>query len=174
MKKNWYAVYTKSHCEKKVTAFLSKKKIENYCPLNKIVNVCSNNKKINYEPLFPSFVFVYATDAEISVISENDLIINFVYWLGKRAIIRDAEIENIQYFTQQYSNISIEKTVVNTKGFVRIITDPTVNWSDNILSSKKTNFKLLLPSLGYIMTAEIEKPIGEVFNYGFEKSKMVF
>ena len=31
MKKNWYAVYTKAQCEKKVAALLTKKKIENYC-----------------------------------------------------------------------------------------------------------------------------------------------
>ncbi len=33
MQKNWYIIYTKPKCEKKVAAFLTKKKIENFLPL---------------------------------------------------------------------------------------------------------------------------------------------
>ena len=45
MKKNWYAVYTKSRCEKKVSASLTKKKIENYCPLNRVGSPIGGQKE---------------------------------------------------------------------------------------------------------------------------------
>ncbi|KAA9039498.1 hypothetical protein FW778_11815 [Ginsengibacter hankyongi] len=34
MQKNWYAVYTKPHCEKKVSLLLVKRGIENFYPVN--------------------------------------------------------------------------------------------------------------------------------------------
>ena len=96
MNKNWYAVYTKAQCEKKVAALLTKKKIENYCPVNRrILNTQNNRKKIVHEPLFTFFVFVYITPAEMSFVRQTSDVINFVYWLGKPAIIKSAEIEKI-------------------------------------------------------------------------------
>ena len=69
MKKNWYAVHTKPHCEKKVAALLSKRKIENYYPVNKIViSSTSNKKKYVYEPLLSCFVFVHITEKEIDTV----------------------------------------------------------------------------------------------------------
>ena len=34
MQKNWYIIYTKPKCEKKVASLLSKKKIENFLPVH--------------------------------------------------------------------------------------------------------------------------------------------
>lgn len=174
MKKNWYVVYTKSHCEKKVAALLTRKKIENYCPLNRIVNTKGNKQKTLIEPLFPSFVFVYVSENEMPFIRQISSVINFIYWLGTPATIKDTEIEHIQYFTNQSFNINLEKTTVNPNGVVKIISEPNIDINSNsILISVKSNFKLSLPSLGYTMVAEIEKSISDVFNYGFERSKVL-
>ena len=70
MKKNWYAVYTKSRCEKKVSALLTKKKIENYCPLNRLLKQSPDRKKIVQEPLFTSYVFVHITEMEMAAIRQ--------------------------------------------------------------------------------------------------------
>ena len=80
MKKKWYVVYTKSHCEKKVAALLTKKKIENYCPLNRMAGSKGNSKKWVYEPLFASFVFVHITDEQISYVKQVNSVVNFIYW----------------------------------------------------------------------------------------------
>ena len=172
MKKNWYAVYTKSRCEIKVAALLTKKKIENYCPLNRIVINRGNRNKIVYEALFPSFVFVYAFDSEMQAISQTGSVVNFVFWLGKPVIIKETEIENIKHFTNQYCNIKLEKAIVNSNN-VRIINDPLIDINSNIISGKYLNFRILLPSLGYTMIADGEKSTEAVFNYGFERNKMV-
>ncbi len=58
MQKNWYIVYTKSKCEKKVSALFSKRKIENYCPLNCKQTITFRKHKTFYEPLFDAYVFV--------------------------------------------------------------------------------------------------------------------
>ncbi|MEO7049924.1 MAG: transcription termination/antitermination NusG family protein, partial [Ferruginibacter sp.] len=92
MKKTWYAVYTKSRCEKKVASLLAKKKVEHYCPLNRVVKQWSDRRKLVFEPLFTSYVFVKATDAEMATIRQTNDVINFVYWLGRPAVIKDTEI----------------------------------------------------------------------------------
>lgn len=175
MKKKWCVIYTKSNCEKKAIASLNKKKIENYCPLNRILNSKGNKKGIISEPLFPTFVFVYVSEAEMPVIRQIGCVLNFIYWLHTPAIIKDEEIEHIQYFTNQSFNINLEKTTVNPNGIVKIISDPQIDINRNsILLSAKLNFKLILPSLGYIMVAEMENSsIDDVFNYGFQRRKMV-
>ena len=97
MEKNWYVLYTKSGCEKKVSALLSKRKIVNYCPYNKIVRHLIDRDKIIKEPLFVSNVFVKASEIDIYKIKKSSQdIINFVYWIGKPAVVQDEEIENIK------------------------------------------------------------------------------
>lgn len=171
MKKNWYAVYTKSNCEIKVAALLTKKKIENYCPLNRILISQANKNKMVYEPLFPSFVFVFALDIEMNAVRQVGSVINFVFWLGKPVVIKETEIENIKHFTNEYCNIKLEKTIVNGNN-VRIINDPLIDINSNMISVRHSNFQMLLPSLGFTMIAEIEKSTEEIFNYGFAKNKM--
>ena len=175
MKKNWYAVYTKQHCELKVANLLKRKKIENYCPLNRTLNCKGNTKRWVYEPLFTSFVFVYITDVEISKIKQINSVVSFIYWLDKPAIISDEEIENIKDITREYSNIHLQKISVNPNGVASFFSEPLfdINPSSTLISVKNSNFKLLLPSIGYVMTTEIEKSTIDVFNYGFERTKLV-
>jgi transcription antitermination factor NusG len=174
MKKNWYVVYTKSHCEVKVAALLTKKKIENYCPLNQIISSHGNKKKIVQEALFPSFVFVKATDMEMPLIRQTGSVVDFVYWLGSPVIIKVAEIESMRSFTSQYYNIKLEKANVNINGNVRVIGEPHLDSrNSSAVSLRDSNYRISLPSLGYIMIAETEKLALSEFNYGFERSKMV-
>lgn len=174
MKKKWYVIFTKPNCEKKVTTLLIRKGIENYCPLNRIINKTWNKKRILSEPLFPSFVFVYISDGEIPIVKQIGSVVNFIYWLGTPAVLKEAEIEHIQHFTNQSFNIKIEKTNVNPNEIVRIINETSIDINNNsILISEKLNFKLLLPSLGYVIISEMEKSTNEEFHYGFGRSRML-
>ena len=154
---HWYAVYTKPRWEKKVSDLLTRKKIENYCPLNKVQRQWSDRKKIIKEPLFKSYVFVHiAGDGQLPV-RETDGIMNFVYWLGKPAVIRDEEIDVIKRFMNEYQNVQLEKAVVNLNEKVRVISGPLMMQEGNVLEIKHKTVKVLLPSLGYTLVAEIEK-----------------
>lgn len=157
MKKKWFVVYTKSRCEKKIAALLEKKGITNYCPLNRVQKQWADRKKIVYEPLFPSYVFVGAVEEELYAIKQlsND-IVNFVYWLGKPATIKDEEIESIKRFLQNYTNVTLEKSKVRIGDLVRIINGPLMNLEGNITAIANRKVKLSLPSLGYIMIAEVK------------------
>jgi len=173
MNRNWYAVYTKPQSEKKVAALLTRKKIENLCPLNRITIGSGNRRKMLYEPLFPTFVFVYISETEMQEVKKTGDVINFVYWLGKPAVIKPAEVENAAHFANLYYNIKLEKTAVNAGGMIRISNDPSLNINEGIMSVKTTRIKLTLPSIGFAMIAETEKAGADFFQYGMESSKLL-
>lgn len=153
----WYAVYTKPRWEKKVADLLTRKNIENYCPLNKVQRQWSDRKKIVMEPLFQSYVFVKISGDMQSLVRDTSGILNFVYWLRKPAVIRDEEIEVIKRFMNEYQNVQLEKAEVNLNDRVRIIGGPLMMREGNVLEVKNKTVKVLLPSLGYALVAEIEK-----------------
>lgn len=172
MNRNWYAVYTKSRCEKRVSALLTKKKIENYCPLNHL-GQSEDRKKQALEPLFPSYVFVNITEMEMAAIRQTSDVVNFVYWLGRPAVIKNVEIESIQHFVSEHSNVVLEKTPVNVSDMVRIVSGPSMEFEGNVVSIKNNKVKVTLPSLGYMMTADVQKSNVELLDYSYKLRNMV-
>lgn len=154
---HWYAVYTKPRWEKKVAAILTSRNIENYCPLNKVQRQWSDRKKTIEEPLFKSYVFVNVEEKEHSEVKRVDGILNFVSWLNKPALIRDEEIETIKLFLSDHRNVHLEKADVNLNDRVRILSGPLMTREGNVLEIKHKTVKVLLPSLGFTLVAEISK-----------------
>ena len=170
---HWYAVYTKPRWEKKVAENLAKNSFESYCPLNRVLRQWHDRKKFVSEPLFSSYVFVRTEEIRHSELSRVSGIVNLVYWLRKPAVIREEEIEAIKKFTDQYSNVQLEKTSVNLDDRVRVIKGPLITQEGNVIAVKSRTVKIALPSLGYIMVAEVEKqnieiitPSGAAIAYG--------
>jgi transcription antitermination factor NusG len=162
MNMHWYAVYTKPRWEKKVAENLVKNSFESYCPLNRVLRQWHDRKKFVSEPLFSSYVFVKTEEVRHSELSRVSGIVNLVYWLRKPAVIREEEIEAIKTFTDQYSNVQLEKTSVNLDDRVRVIKGPLITQEGNVIAVKSRTVKIALPSLGYIMVAEVEKQNIEV------------
>jgi len=106
IKKIWYAVYTKPRWEKKVAAMLLEKGIENYCPVNKVTRQWSDRKKVVMEPVFKGYVFVKLEDNKKWQVKDVNGILNFVYWLGKPAVIRDEEIDTIRKFLNEFKRLT--------------------------------------------------------------------
>lgn len=157
VEEKWYALYTRRNWEKKVAETLTNKKIENYCPLNKVVRQWSDRKKIILEPLFTSYVFVRTTEKMHSEIRELNGVLNFVYWLHKPAIIRNEEIICIKDFLNDFSNVQLQQTVVGVNDTVKITSGALADYEGKVISLKSKTIKIILPSLGYMLVAEVEK-----------------
>lgn len=155
--KKWYAVYTRPRWEKKVADLLTKKRVENYCPLNRVERQWADRKKIVFEPLFTSYVFVFASPEEHLAIKQTDGILNFVYWLGQPAIIKNDEIDAVKQFLADYSNVQLEKVAVNVSDHVKITSGPLMSREGNVIEVKSRTVRVMLPSLGYAMVAEVDK-----------------
>jgi transcription antitermination factor NusG len=156
MQKNWYAVYTKPSCEKKVASLFTKRKIENYCPLNSRQIKSFRRSKILQEPLFKSYVFVYITMAEIALLKQTDGVISMLYWMGEPAVIKEDEIGAIKEFINDHRNIELERTQVNVHEVARVVDGPSYSMEGNVVAVKNKTLKVSLPSLGCIMIAKME------------------
>ena len=77
-------------------------------------------------------------------------------WIISISVIRDVEIEMIQRFLNEHQNVKLEKTAVNVNDIVRIVGGPFMDQEGKVLEVKNKTVKLVLPSLGYMMSAELE------------------
>jgi transcription antitermination factor NusG len=109
----WHVVYTKPRSEKKVYERLVEKGFESYCPVQKIRKQWTDRVKTIDVPLFTSYVFVKANQQQkIEDVRYVPGIVNFVYWLGKPAIIREKDLNAIKSFVED-NGIDAESIVVN-------------------------------------------------------------
>ena len=153
---NWYALYTKQRWEKKVADLLSVKNIENYCPVNKVYRQWSDRKKMVTVPLFTCYVFVKIDEKRQLSARSTAGVINFVYWLKKPAIIPDEEIALIRKFLNDYENVQLEKIPVQSNDIVRITNGVLMGQEGMVLSTSNKVVKVILPSLGFMMMAEVK------------------
>lgn len=156
MEYQWHAVYTKSRWERKVADQLTKLNIHNYCPLQKVERQWSDRKKTVEEPIFTSYVFVKITNKDFSRIRQVLGLVNFVYWLGRPAVIPEKEIQTIQSFLDSYQNVRLEPVQLHVEDTVQIVNGPLADKKGNVLSVGKKSVRVLLPSLGFFMTTEVE------------------
>jgi transcription antitermination factor NusG len=170
METKWHAVYTKPRWEKKVDEILGKKNIESYCPLNKVQRQWSDRKKIVQEPLFASYVFVHVEEKVLPELKKVDGILNLVYWLGKPAVIRDHEIDVIRRFLNEHMNVHLEKALVNLNDQVRITSGPLMELEGQVIAVRNKTVKIILPSLGYQMVAEVSADNLEVIRSAYEEN----
>lgn len=168
MQKNWYIVYTKPKCERKVASTFTKRKIENFLPVNTKQIRSFRKNKIQQEPLFDSYVFANLTEEDVNKIKVMDGVVNIVYWKGKPAIIQEDEIEAMKEFVTDHQNIKLEKSRINLNDIARVIDGPKYLMEGNILTVKNTTVKVNLPSIGFTMIAEIasENGIGREIPFG--------
>ncbi|WP_026770582.1 UpxY family transcription antiterminator [Asinibacterium sp. OR53] len=154
--KKWFALYTKPRWEKKIDALLLKKGIESWCPLQKVERQWSDRKKVIEDPLFKSYVFVRIADTERTKVLATDGILNFVYYLGRPAVIRDEEVATIKkYLAEKDASIS----VLSEQGFmdemkIKVNYGVFMGNEGTVIRGGKKKVFVKLQSLGQVMVVE--------------------
>jgi len=156
-KKNWYAIYTKPRWEKKTYNLLLEKGVESYCPLNKVKKKWSDRIKLVEEPSFKSYVFVKLSEDEKTSVRYINGVVNFVYWLGKPAIIRNREIERIRQFLNEYTNVTVEPIELQPGTKVIIKAGVMMDKEAKVVKDRRTYVEVEIESLGCKLKALIQK-----------------
>lgn len=151
------AVYTRPRWEKKVNQLLKEKGVESYCPLNKVRRKWSDRVKIVEEPLFKSYVFVKVNDEDRATVRMTTGAINFVYWQGKPAVIKEKEIAAIKKFLDEYENVEAKPVDLKVNQRVRITTGTLMDQEGMVLDLHRKTVKVAIDSLGYILVAYIDR-----------------
>jgi transcription antitermination factor NusG len=153
----WYAIYTRPRWEKKVHQLLVQKGVESYCPLNKVRRKWSDRVKLVEEPLFKSYLFVKVEEEQRTSVRMTDGVVNFVYWDGKPAIIKEKEIEAIRKFLNEHENVEVIKFDIKEDQKVLITAGPFMNLEGKVVEVKNKVARIVIESLGYILLADIDK-----------------
>lgn len=112
---NWYVLHTKPRNEKKVEQQLLSMGINAYCPKRTEIKFWSDRKKKIEVPLLTSMVLVELNDNDINQVFKAPGVIRYMFWLGKRAIVKQSEVEVLKkYLNSDYNftNIQISKIKV--------------------------------------------------------------
>lgn len=97
----WFVVRTSSLAEKKVNERLVAHGFETYLPLLSVWRIWSDRKKKIDKPLISSVVFVRTTEVELRRIYLISGVVSILTYLGKPAIVREHEIQNMRILLQQ-------------------------------------------------------------------------
>lgn len=155
--KYWHAIYTKPRWEKKVYGLLQEMGFEAYCPLNKVRRQWKDRLKWIDEPLFKSYLFVKVRDEELSRVRLVAGIVNFVYWLGKPAVVRDREIDTIRKFLNDYQEIQVIPLNVEANAKVKIRQGIFMDKDAVVKKVLKNKVQVIIQSIGFSLVATVDK-----------------
>ena len=157
MSKKWFALYTKPRWEKKVNSLLNDKGVECYCPLNRVKRKWTDRIKTIEEPLFKSYVFVKVDDTERTKVRLTNGVINFVYWNGKPAIVKEKEIQTIKRFLDEHEAVQVRPMELIPNQTVLITSGAFMDQQAVVLDANKREVKVAILSLGQELIATIDK-----------------
>lgn len=155
--KKWYVVYTRPRWEKKVSGILMSRGIEYYCPLNKVMKQWSDRKKIVLEPLFKGYVFVKIPESLKWEIKSVEGVLNYVYWLGKPAIVKEQEIDTIRKFLQEFRDVEVVEKQLTVNSRVMIKQGVLMNFQGIIIEVSGNKAKVNIESMGLQLSAVFDK-----------------
>lgn len=153
----WFVVYTKPRWEKKVAKTLTEKGIENYCPLNKVLRKWSDRNKVVLEPLFKGYVFVKISDSSKWDIKKVNGILNYVYWLGKPAKVKEKEIDTIRMFLREFNEVEVVEKNLNPEANVVIRQGVMMNYHGVVIEVQGSKARVKIESMGVQLIAVFDK-----------------
>jgi transcription antitermination factor NusG len=154
----WFAVKTRSKCEKAVAALLGKKQIVAYVPLVLTIRRYTRKVKKVEKPLIGCYVFVHIKkDAYVPVL-ETENVLDFVRFSRNPVAIPDEEIRILRRIVLE-SDIELEAlsgTVLPGDPII-VSAGPLTGLAGKVVKADgKRKFQVELESLGYALLITID------------------
>jgi transcriptional antiterminator RfaH len=160
--KQWRALCTKSKSEKKVSERLLRAGFDVFLPLKMEMRQWSDRKKKVQVPLIPSHVFIHATDRELNTILATPGVVTVLKYLGRPALIRSYEIENLKIISALETEISVHRNRNLKKGSpVRVVKGPFQGVTA-IVVMEKGKHRVLVELTALNQACELTIPIGHL------------
>lgn len=145
--------------KKKVAKELEENGIECYCPTITEVRQWSDRKKKVTSPLFKSYVFVRLPEKERAKVFDVPGVVQYIFWLGKPAIIRDVEIETIQRWLDDDRVEGVEIDHL-TPGDRIVISSGSFKGQEAIIDKVgKKRLRLVLKSLDCVVSVKVTEAL---------------
>lgn len=118
--KAWFAVYTNSRAEKRVSDRIAEMGIETFLPLQKTLRQWSDRKKLIEKPLISSYVFVKIIPREYFTVRKIDGVVKFIMLQGKPVPIPEAQITNLRILCGSDAEVEISTNVYEKGDLVEV------------------------------------------------------
>lgn len=145
--KQWLVLYTKPRNEKKVAERLANKGFEIYCPLIKTLRQWSDRKKKVEIPMFTSYVFINVDEKQRQEALHDPGAMNYVYWLGKPAVVRNSEIEAFRNIVEKGEEVVVEGARMEKGEFIEIQEGPFKGMTGVVDKTNAQSFTLYIEQL---------------------------
>ena len=159
-KSKWHVLYTKPRHEIKALERLAQNGFEIYCPMKTTLKQWSDRKKKVSEPLLPSYIFIKTTEKDRATPLKDPSVLNYIFWLGKPAIVRDKEIdtlkgiinkEKVQEF--EIRKLKIGREIVIKKGLIKSENAVVKSVSNNHVTAelKELGMRIVLKKTDFLL-----------------------
>ena len=144
---NWFVIHTKPRFEKKVEERLLSFGIEAYCPTRKEIRLWSGRKKKVDVPVLPSMVLVKLDNKKVNDVFNINGVVRYMFWLGKRAIVRQQEVDVLKNYLKGETIINQEIKKFKSGDRINI---PGFNDENGVVEKTSNNTVwVFLENLGY-------------------------
>ena len=145
---NWYVLHTKPRNEKKVEEKLLSMGINAYCPTRSEIRFWSDRKKRIQVPVLPSMVLVNIDAKDMNSVFESSGVIRYMFWLGKKAIVRQNEVDILKKYLKGDYNL-INSKLSNIKVGDNFSLSSFNNEKGIVNRISNNNIWIYLKSIGY-------------------------
>ena len=145
---SWYVLHTKPRSERKVEEKLLSMGINAYCPTRYEIRLWSDRKKRIDKPVLPSMVLVNIDKKDINKVFESSAVIRYMFWLGKRAVVRQSEVDILKKYLKGDYNL-INSKISNIKVGDNFSLSSFNNERGIVNRISNNNIWIYLKSIGY-------------------------
>ena len=155
----WFAIHTRSKCEKLVVNLLGKKQIEAYVPLVRTVRKYTRKIKKIEKPLISCYVFVRIVKADYITVLETANVAAFVRFSRTLIAIPEEEINTLRRIVLE-SDIELEAIPGSLAPGdpVTISAGPLTGLNGSVVKPEgKRKFQVSLDRMGYTLLITIDE-----------------
>jgi transcriptional antiterminator RfaH len=157
----WFVLYTKARCEKKVAEGLKQKGLEVYCPMLKTKRRWSDRLKTVEEPLLRSYCFVRLEERDRHLVFSVQHVVRYLFWLGKPAVVRDEEIEALQLLLNGHDHELLLIRNLDIKDRIRIKSGPMNDLEGEITQKRGKVLQVYIEALQLVVSVDSRKSLLE-------------
>tara|TARA_Y100000739_G_C20160014_1_gene262844 strand:+ start:26 stop:487 length:462 start_codon:yes stop_codon:yes gene_type:complete len=151
---NWYVLHTKPRSEKKAEEQLLSLGINAYCPTRTELKVWSDRKKKIDMPVLPSMILVNIEEKDINKVFESTAVVRYMFWLGKRAKVRQFEVDILKKYLD--AGISVSNNNLSNINVGDKFGLPSFNNENGIVKKiSNNNIWIYLKSFGHIVKLKL-------------------
>lgn len=151
----WYVLHTKPRNEKKVATHLEAMGITAYCPLRTEVRQWSDRKKQVSVPMLPSMVLVQLQEKDRAVVFQVPGAVRYLHWLGKPALVTQAEVEALQEIQAQKNSTTLQVEAIRPGTKIDLSTMGFKAQKGTVKYISGNQCWVVLEKLGYVIKMEM-------------------